>query len=589
MTSSRKTENQVARHAKSRFLRMLQRMKQATREVPLFTSTFAFWTLWIGAVVIGLFLIGFGLLILQYEYVRSYEVRDFVKFWFACFCLYLAAIPTYLTLTGNWDMFFTWWVVSAEKRRDKFSSVTTSLRLAVMRFGNNERGFFMTMAPETEFPKRADQKITFEDDRHVTLIAGSRAGKGRSVIIPNLLHWRGSTIVYDPSGENYAATAAYRRNVLKQKVILLDPFGVTGEKSDSWNPMAEVDFDHDPQAIDKCYMLAESIHAQSTPDPYWTHAPRKMLAMCMAYVGTRSVPEQCHLGTVRDLLMTAEPEALWLAMSRSESYRGLIRKFGEGNQNRHADELNSTLEISRTAMKWLDSEVMDSFVQQSSFSMRELKEGDTSIYITLPAGQGETYKAWLRLLFNAAFEAMQDTSIPKPENDVLFVMDEFPLLGRMDRIKRAAGEAAKFGVKLFICAQDITQLKEHYGQAWETFVANSGLLIMFANNDLETQTYLSNRLGKEKYTKTSYSSGVQSSSSTTSTELREVARADEVEKQVSRQAGEAFFFPAGHKPLRLPRANYDQWDIFKRQVLQARRRPRDIEVALPIDVVTAAE
>ena len=536
--------------------RVLSSMRRASRNMPLFTSGFAFSVAFFGLVSAGLL---FCLLLVSQMFYNAYDAYyAFIALqsllWWT-FWIYAGLVIAYLTFTANWDLFAIWWVVSKEKRKDRFRSVTTSLRIAAMRFGHSQNGFLMTMAPRTYYPARPASKITFDDDRHVTMIAGSRAGKGRAFIIPNLLHWQGSTIVYDPSGENYKATAKYRREVLGQKVVLLDPFGVTGDKSDVWNPMSEIDFENDPQAIDKCYMLAESVHHDPTPDPYWTHAPRKMLAMSMAYVGTRSLPEHCHLGTVRDLLMTAEPEALWLAMSRNEAFRGLIRKFGESNENRHKDELNSTMEISRTAMKWLDSEVMDDFVRGSSFSMRELKEEKTSLYIVLPAGMGDTYKAWLRLLFNAAFDVMQDTSIPKPDDSVLFVMDEFPLLGKMDRIKRAAGEAAKFGVKLFICAQDVTQLKENYGEAWETFIANSGLLIMFANNDLESQHYLSNRLGKEKYTKISYTSSQGGSSTSTSTELREVARPDEAEKQVSRQAGDAFFFVAGHKPMRLPRAN----------------------------------
>ena len=336
--------------------------------------------------------------------------------------------------------------------------------------------------------------------------------------------------------------------------------------------MAEIDFDHDPFAIDKCYMLAESIHHQKSPDPYWMHAPRKMLAMSIAYVGTRSIMERCNLGSVRDLLMTSDPSALWMAMAQNDAYGGIIKRFGEGNENRHLEELNSTMELSRTAMKWLDSPVIEEFCQKSTFSMRELKEDKVTIYVVMPAAYGDTYKAWLRLLFNAAFDAMQDASIPKPENDVLFLMDEFPLLGHMARIKRAAGEAAKFGVKLFIAAQDISQLKEHYGQAWETFIANSGLLIMFANNDLETQQYLSNRLGKEWYKKISHTTGStggsslgKSNSKSESYELQDVARPDQVEKQASRQSGEAFYFIAGHKPMRLPRANYDEWGMLDYQ------------------------
>ena len=529
--------------------------KKGKKSGGLFTTNFSYWMVFLAASFIALIAgligltAGFTLLLLGQVVIWAFVL------------IYAAMVALYLTLTGKWHLYMTWWVVGREKRRDQFASITTSLLMASMRLGASSKGFLMTMAPASKYPERPDTKLTFDDDRHVTMIAGSRAGKGRAFIIPNLLHWQGSTIVYDPSGENYKATAEYRRKVLGQKVVLLDPFGVTGDQTQSWNPMAEIDFENDPQAIDKCYMLAESLHHEPSPDPFWTHAPRKLIAMIIAYVGARSIKEQCHLSTVRDLLMTAEPDALWTAMARSDEYRGLIRRFGESNANRHKDELNSTMEITRTAMKWLDSEVMDAFIQQHSFSMRELKEGKTSVYIVLPAGMGDTYKAWLRMLFNAAFDAMQDTSIPKPDDSVLFVMDEFPLLGRMERIKRAAGEAAKFGVKLFICAQDVTQLKEHYKESWETFIANSGLLIMFANNDLESQHYLSNRLGREKYTKVSYTSSQGGDSTSTSTEIREVARPDEVEKQVSRQAGEAYFFPAGHKPMRLKRANYDQWKM----------------------------
>jgi len=403
--------------------------------------------------------------------------------------------------------------------------------------------------------------IIFDDDRHITMIAGSRSGKGTSFIIPNLLHHKGSAIIYDPSGENFEATAAYRQQVLGQKFILLDPMSVTSSRSDTWNPMSEIDFDNDPFAIDKCYMLAESIQFEKSSDPYWTDAARKLLAMTIAYVGARSIPEHNHLGTVRDLLMGSELSALWNAMTACETYGGIVRRFGEANESRPEKELGSVVETVRTALKFLDSQVMSEFVRISNFDMRELKRDDVSIYIVLPAGLGESYKPWIRLLFNAAFDAAQDLSIAKPKHSTLFVMDEFPLMGKMERIKRAAGEAAKFGVKLFIIAQDISQLKEHYGVAWETFIANSGVLIMFANNDMTSQKYISERLGKEKVKKTSLTSGGGTSSTTISYETEDVSRPDQLEKTSSRQAGTAFIFIAGSKPMRLPRATYYDWDM----------------------------
>ena len=482
---------------------------------------------------------------------------------------FLIAQIAYITFTGRWRQFVNWMVTRWAASRDRFKAVTTNVHLAAQRIGTSkEDGFFLTMEPPSISSGLTPKRVTFQDDRHVAMIAGSRAGKGRDFIMPNLAHWRGSVIAYDPSGELVKETAAYRQQVLGQKVIILDPFGVTGLPSDRWNPMAEIDFDTDPFAVDKCHFLAESLHFEKSPDPFWMHAPRKMLASIIGYVGTRSIMENCHLGMVRDLINGSEPKALWLALSQSDALGGMLKRFGEANEHRHLEELNSTMELARTAMKWLDSPVMAEFSSTSTFSMRELKEGKVTIYIVMPAAQGQAYAGWLRALFNAAFDVMQDPSIPKPDRDVLFLMDEFPLLGPMERLKRAAGEAAKFGVKLFICAQDISQLKEHYGVAWETFIANAGLLIMFANNDLETQVYLSNRLGKEYYKKYSVSknssvAGGKSSSLSQSSELKEVARPEEAQAMSSRQSGEAFFFIPGLKPMCLPRASYDRWKMLK--------------------------
>ncbi|AXT41984.1 hypothetical protein D1821_06055 [Phaeobacter inhibens] len=42
------------------------------------------------------------------------------------------------------------------------------------------------------------QLIGLKDDRHLLTIAGSRAGKGISAIVPNLLLYTGSVLVIDP-------------------------------------------------------------------------------------------------------------------------------------------------------------------------------------------------------------------------------------------------------------------------------------------------------------------------------------------------------------------------------------------------------
>ena len=88
----------------------------------------------------------------------------------------------------------------------------------------------------------------------------------------------------------------------------------------------------------------------------------------------------------------------------------------------------------------------------------------------------------------------------KPKEPVLFVLDEFPVLGHMQPIETAAGLMAGYGVKLWTIVQNIGQLKQHYDKSWETFFANAGVVTGFGVIDQESQRALSAKLGKLRMT-----------------------------------------------------------------------------------------
>src|SRR6478672_12825553 len=68
-------------------------------------------------------------------------------------------------------------------------------------------------------------KRSVTSGRHVCTFAGSRSGKGRSAILPNMLHYPGSVLATDPKGE-LATVTARRRAAMGQAVHVLDPFAV---------------------------------------------------------------------------------------------------------------------------------------------------------------------------------------------------------------------------------------------------------------------------------------------------------------------------------------------------------------------------
>ncbi|MBL4852478.1 MAG: type IV secretory system conjugative DNA transfer family protein [Gammaproteobacteria bacterium] len=113
-----------------------------------------------------------------------------------------------------------------------------------------------------------DNLIGASDDRHLLTIAGTRAGKGTSVIIPNLLTYEGSIFCIDPKGENATLTAERRgqgrgipKGGLGHEVYVLDPFKVADvpdEYRAGFNPFDFLD-PQNPNFIDDCDSLADAL------------------------------------------------------------------------------------------------------------------------------------------------------------------------------------------------------------------------------------------------------------------------------------------------------------------------------------------
>ena len=87
--------------------------------------------------------------------------------------------------------------------------------------------------------------------------------------------------------------------------------------------------------------------------------------------------------------------------------------------------------------------------------------------------------------------------LPHPEGrpPVRLILDEFAALKRLDMIKEAYGTMAGLGVQLWAITQDLGQLKELYGESWQTFVGNAGVFQYFGSRDHMTAQYASQLTG----------------------------------------------------------------------------------------------
>ena len=296
--------------------------------------------------------------------------------------------------------------------------------------------------------------VGVRDDRHICTIAGSRAGKGVSAIIPNLIHYQGSVLAIDPKGELASITAQRRAEGLGQKVCVLDPFDRTApwvEKyKKSYNPLSILKPDN-PTIIEDAGLISDAlIIASSHSDPHWDDSARSFIEGVILHVATYGGYEGARdLVTVHslitkgkaglqiddedDLLHDVIQEMKYNAenLGNEDVADGILAAALDFSE-RPDREKGSVLSTIRRHLRFLGYRALKGVLQDHDFDLTELKTapGGITIYLCLPAGRMGTCNRWLRLFVNLALEAMEREDY-KPDPPVLFCLDEFAILGHM--------------------------------------------------------------------------------------------------------------------------------------------------------------
>lgn len=441
-----------------------------------------------------------------------------------------------------------------------------------------------------DFHALGGQKVGAGDDRHMITVAGSRGGKGRSVIVPTLLSYEGSFIGPDPKGELATITARARAQNLGQEVFVPDPFkiakGYAATKRARFNFMAMLK-PGSPTIIEDAGLIADGIvlPAEGGKDPHWDESARNIIEGLILHVATlEAYEEKRNLATVRDLLMFRKDviatkgkgkarNRLAAEMMENTALDGIIADAAEDFFAKPDDERGSVLSTARRHMKFLSYPAIRESVSGHDFDLVDLKRKKISVYLCLPALRMGTCNRWLRLFINLALAAFESEPI-KPEPPVLMCLDEFAVLGHMKTIEDAAGQIAGFGVRLWPIIQDLGQLKTLYKDRWQTFMANAGTLQFFANNDTFTLEWISKRLGTTSLivgNKGEVSDKDQTSSGrlghSWSMQSRALMTLEEVGRFFGRDDPQQrqLVMVAGYDPMILHRIKYDSHETFQGQ------------------------
>jgi type IV secretion system protein VirD4 len=413
---------------------------------------------------------------------------------------------------------------------------------------------------------RQGSKLLRDDgSMHLLTIAPTGGGKGVGVVLPNCLTWPGSALVMDIKYENFELTSGYRAQ--HQFVYRFSPADPE-VRSHRYNP-----FDAVRPGIAHRVSDLQRLASILVPNPggsrdaFWQQEARSLFVGLALYILDTDVPHT--LGQLYRTLMAEQ--------SLSDIVRHLLRtrtdldpvcRAALGSFANKADKEQSGVRSTLTAaLNLWANPVIDAATSESDFDLGDLRRKPITVYVAVSLDQLPSLAPLLSLFFQQAMAILaQARPGPDEPHQVLFLLDEFASLGRMDVLKDSLAFLRGFAVRICTILQGLGQLDDIYGRAGrESILQNSGLQLLYTANDDTTAEYASERCGTKTIQTMSRNVSTDGRSSRTySYTGRKLMLSEEV-----RQLGteEALLFKEAMRPARVAKVRHYKDRRFRKRLL----------------------
>src|SRR5579884_3825817 len=366
---------------------------------------------------------------------------------------------------------------------------------------------------------------------HVLAFAPTRSGKGVGLVIPTLLAWSESAIIYDIKGENWARTAGFRH---KAGHLCFKFSPVEENASFRFNPLSEVRL-FTPRDVSDAQNIANMIVRTGEDSPqerYWQDAAASIttgmiLHVCyeaalqgrvasladLAHVFT--TPGSSFRDTLEDLLnFTHDPEYKhdWrMPTGDKTATHPVVREKVQEMLDKEERDFGGVLSTAKTALTLYSDPLVAKNTSASDFTIADLVNYDRpiSLYLVVPPSDKIRLRPLIRLMLTMVVNRLTERMVfegaeqKRNKHQLLLLIDEFPSLNRMEIFADALSYMAGYGLKAYLITQDIRQIVDAYGHN-ESIVSNCHVRIAFAPNQVETAELLSKMTGTQTVQKASY-------------------------------------------------------------------------------------
>jgi type IV secretion system protein VirD4 len=430
--------------------------------------------------------------------------------------------------------------------------------------------------------------LRHDGPEHIMAFAPTRSGKGVGLVLPTLLSWPDSAVIYDIKGENWALTAGWRQQEGGGHVVKFEPTSTDGSGA-RFNPLAEVRVGTEREVADVQNIITMIVD----PDgkglrDHWQKSADALLvgvALHILYAGKDKTlngmiafltnPARDAQKTMQFMLDTDHDMTGpgWPLPNGSPNYcHPVVAAAARDMLNKAEDERSSVLSSAISYLTLYRDPIVARNTGACDFRISDLMNRDmpVSLYLVVPPSDKDRLRPLIRLIITQIVRALTEKmqfkdgrSVAGYKHRLLLMLDEFPSLGKLDVFEESLAFIAGYGLKAYLIIQDMSQLWTAYGKD-ESVFSNCHVRVAYAPNKVETAELLSKMTGTATIVKRnhSYSGSLFGTKSNISTSTQETQRplltADEVMRLPGAvkdasgnvtEPGDMLIFMAGQTPI----------------------------------------
>jgi len=331
---------------------------------------------------------------------------------------------------------------------------------------------------------------------HVLGFAPTRMGKGVGWVVPSLLTWPASAIVHDIKGENWTLTAGFRARL--GPVLLFDP---TNPACSAYNPLLEVRAGEtevrDVQNIADILVDPEgSLDKRS----HWEKTSHALLVGAILHV-LYAEADKTLAGVAAFLSDPSRSIEQTLAVMMATRHLGeagvhpVVASAARELMNKSENERSGVLSTAMTFLGLYRDPVVAKVTDHCDWRIADLVAAPCSLYLVIPPSDVSRTRPLIRLILNQIIRRLTESlEGVNGRQDLLLMLDELPVLGRLDFLEGSLPFMAGYRIRAFLITQSLNQIERAYGPN-NAILDNCHVRICFATNDERTAKRISEALG----------------------------------------------------------------------------------------------